>query len=415
MVAFDDRRVAGAAFDDVGVDRALNEIVDLADFSSLFLENADEFLADDLAFGLRVGDAGEPRQKALRDVRADEVHVKLAAEDALDVVALVFAKKAVVDEDAGELFADRLVDHDGRDRGVDAAGHRAEDAPVADLSAELFDRTLDEVAHDPVAPAVTNIEEEGPQDVCPLLGMVDLRVELHRVDPAFLAFHRGAGTTLGRRGDGKAFRGLGDVVRMAHPANVFGPYVREKLRFAVISDDRAPVFADAGRTDRAAQDLSDHLCAVADPEDRDAGFEERPSAKRRVLAVDAVRTTGQDDALVVSGKDPVEADRIRKDLGVDVLLADAPRDELIVLSAEIEDQYFLVLEGCLVLEDLLLVEGLLAPEDLLLFENLLLLHYFPPKNGSRHQSREHVRLMCAWVPVHSRRFRSSRVREKPSA
>ena len=371
MVAFDDRRVARAAFDDVGVDRALDEVIDLADFLGLFLENADEFLADDLALGLRVGDAGKFTQKALLDIRADEVHIELSAKDALDVVALVFAKKTVVDENAGELFADRLVNHDGRDRRVDAAGHRAEDAPVADLLAELFDRPLDKIAHDPVAGATADVKEEGAQDLGPLLGVVDLRMKLDRVESSFLAFHRGARTTLGRRSDGKTLRELGDIIGVAHPTNTFGSDLREKLRRAVIADDRASVFADAGRANRAAQDLRHHLRPVADPEDRDAGFEERPLEKRRVLTVDAFGAAGQDDALVVFGKDPVEADRIRKDLGVDVLLADAPRNELIVLSAEIEDQDLLVLENFLILKDLLVFE------DLFLLEDHLVLHLFP--------------------------------------
>ena len=59
-------------------------------------------------------------------LHVDEVDVELAAEGLLDLVALAGAHEAGVDEDAGELVADRLVDERGGDRRVDAAGQRAE-------------------------------------------------------------------------------------------------------------------------------------------------------------------------------------------------------------------------------------------------------------------------------------------------
>ena len=59
MVALDDRGVAEAGFDDVGVDRALSEKVDRADLLRLFLEHADELFADNLALALGIGDASE--------------------------------------------------------------------------------------------------------------------------------------------------------------------------------------------------------------------------------------------------------------------------------------------------------------------------------------------------------------------
>jgi hypothetical protein len=48
----------------------------------------------------------------------------------------VFAQDAVVDEDAGELAADGLVDEHGGDGGIDAAGETADDVARADLLAD---------------------------------------------------------------------------------------------------------------------------------------------------------------------------------------------------------------------------------------------------------------------------------------
>lgn len=52
-----------------------------------------------LRFWLRIGDALERCEEALCRVDADKVDGR-AAEGALDLVALVFAHQAVVDEDA---------------------------------------------------------------------------------------------------------------------------------------------------------------------------------------------------------------------------------------------------------------------------------------------------------------------------
>ncbi len=49
----------------------------------------------------------------------------------------------MVDEDAGELVADRLVDEQRGDGRVDAAGEPADDALVADLGADPLDLLLD--------------------------------------------------------------------------------------------------------------------------------------------------------------------------------------------------------------------------------------------------------------------------------
>ena len=99
-------------------------------FARLLLEDADELLADDLALLLRLGHAREPREEPLLRLDVDERDVEVAAERLDDLLGLVLAQQAVVDEDAGELVADRLVHEQRRDRGVDAAGEPADD-PLA--------------------------------------------------------------------------------------------------------------------------------------------------------------------------------------------------------------------------------------------------------------------------------------------
>ncbi len=99
-----------ARLDHVRVQRPLDEEADVAELAGLFLEDADELLADDLPLLLRVGHAGEPGEEALLRLDVDERHVEVAAERLHDLLGLVLAQQPVIDEDAGQLVADRLVD-----------------------------------------------------------------------------------------------------------------------------------------------------------------------------------------------------------------------------------------------------------------------------------------------------------------
>ena len=60
-------------------------------------------------------------EEPLLRAHVHERHVEVAAEGLDDLLRLVLAHQAVVDEDARQLVADRLVDEQRRDGGVDAA------------------------------------------------------------------------------------------------------------------------------------------------------------------------------------------------------------------------------------------------------------------------------------------------------
>ena len=119
--------VLGAAgLDHVRVERPLHEEAHVAEPPRLLLEDADELLADDLPLLLRVVDAREPLEEPLLRLDVHERDVEVPVERLDDLLGLVLAQQPVVDEDARELVADRLVDEQRRDRGVDAAAQRAQ-------------------------------------------------------------------------------------------------------------------------------------------------------------------------------------------------------------------------------------------------------------------------------------------------
>ena len=223
-------------------DRALHEVVNRADLFAFLLKNADEFLADDLALGLRIGHARQLAEETRFRVHADEVDVPLA-ERGLDLVALVLAHQAVVDEYAGELAADRLGQQGRCDRRIHAAGQRQQHLAVAHLAADGGDRVVLIVAHRPVALGAADLIEEVAQHKRAVFRVVDLRVELHTVKTARLVRDRGGRAHGGVRGERKARRDLGHIVAVAHPRDALCGQTLEETAAVVIEGLSLAVFA----------------------------------------------------------------------------------------------------------------------------------------------------------------------------
>src|SRR3982074_911814 len=103
-----------------GVERALGEEVDVAQAPRLLLEDAYELPPDHLALFLGVDHATQRFQEARAGVDVAQVEVEGAGEDVEHALGLLPPEQAVVDEDAGELIADRAVHQRRRHRRVDA-------------------------------------------------------------------------------------------------------------------------------------------------------------------------------------------------------------------------------------------------------------------------------------------------------
>jgi hypothetical protein len=96
----------------------------------LGLERLDEFGADDLAFFLRVGHAGQFLQKLFGPIHHVQVDMEMPAEHRLDALPLVLAKQAVIDKDADKLIADGLVQQRRRHRRIHPARQAADDGAL---------------------------------------------------------------------------------------------------------------------------------------------------------------------------------------------------------------------------------------------------------------------------------------------
>jgi hypothetical protein len=267
--------------------------------------------------------------------------------------AFVEAQQAVVDEDAGQLVADRAMDQGRRDARIDAP-RQAEDHLVgADLLADPRHRLLDVVAHHPVGLRTGDVEHETVQDVATLLRVGDLGMELDCVVAALLVGHAGDRTARRRGHQLEAGRQRGDLVAVAHPhlqhAVAFGGRevldALQQARVAACAHLRVAELAMAARLDLAAELHRHREHAVADAEHRHAEFPDRLRCAQVLRFVGRRVASRQDDRLRPERADELAADVVRMDLAEDVRLADAPRDQLRDLGAEIEDQDLVVHGG----------------------------------------------------------------------
>ena len=121
-----------------------------------------------------------------------------------------------------------------------------------------------------------------------------------------------------------------DLQRLGQPG--------EQRAEAVFDAQRAfAVFTLLSRLDFAAQILRQQLHPVADAEHGEAEFEERAIGQRRRLGIHARRAARQDDALGFERRDLRGGNVVAQDDRIDVALADAPRNDLRVLRAKIQD------------------------------------------------------------------------------
>ena len=226
----------------------------------------------------------------------------------------------------------------GGDGGVDASGQREDRVAVADHGAQLRDRLLDECGGRPVALRAAHVQHEVAQDLTSVRGVGDLGVELHAEAPRAIA-HRRGGEAIGARGGVEAVGQPPDRVAVAHPRALRLGQAVEDARAVPQGDRRRAELALALRDDLAAfEDMGHEVHPVADAEDREAPVEDRGVDQGCAGLVYARRPAGQDHADHAARCQLAGGDVVREDLAVDAGLADAARDELDVLAAEIEDR-----------------------------------------------------------------------------
>ncbi len=147
VMRLDDMGLAGLAagrLDHVGIDGALRQPLHMAaargcDLGRFLVEDLDEQAADDLALRLRVGHAFQRGEVAIGCIDANHLDAHVLGHGGHHLVAFLPAQQAGIDEHAGELLADGLVQQRRDHRRIHAAGQPQQHMIVADLRAHARD------------------------------------------------------------------------------------------------------------------------------------------------------------------------------------------------------------------------------------------------------------------------------------
>ena len=267
----------------------------------------------------------------------DEIDVELLGKDLLDLLGLVLAQQAVVDEDTGHLLADGAGAKGGDHRGVDAAGKGQDDAVLPHLVAKIGGHGLDEVVHRPVLLELADVEEEVREDLLAVLGVLDLGVELRGVDALLGVLHRGDGAYGGPSGDDEALGHVADSVEVAHPHGLLHRRAVEQGALRLALELGRTVLAHLGVENLAAEGNGRDLVAIAEAEHRHAELVDAGIDARRLGIVDGGGTTREDEGRRLHGRELVSGDIARDNLRVNIEVTHTACDQLPVLGAEVEN------------------------------------------------------------------------------
>src|SRR5205823_3509165 len=138
---------------------------------NFIIKYRDEFSADDLALRFRIGDSRQLAQESFTGINGDKIQPELFTQVLLDFSEFVFAKDAIIDEDAGEPRANGFVHQHGGDSGIHAARESADRVPFGtDGFLDRFDRFVDKARGGPVVLGAADAEDKIAQQVFAVLG-----------------------------------------------------------------------------------------------------------------------------------------------------------------------------------------------------------------------------------------------------
>src|SRR4051812_36144603 len=163
-------------------------------------------------------------------------------------------------------------------------------------------------------------------------------MELQAEDRPRTVADRGDGAGIGSGQGNEVAVDRWHLVAVAHPHDGLFRHPGEQRVGLLDPALGAAKLTAAGWLDRAAERLAGQLHAVADAEDGDAKIKEGRVAVRSAGFVDAGRTAGEDETTGTQFSDACGRQVMAHQLAENILLADAPSDELGVLRAEVEDQ-----------------------------------------------------------------------------
>ena len=197
----------------------------------------------------------------------------------------------MVNKNAGEIIADRLVQKQSGNRAVNPAGKGAEHLFITDFGFERINCAGGEGGHCPFALAAADIVYKVPYHLRAERSVHNLGVELNGIEPVLRVFHCGDRANIGFADNLKAERHLPYIIGMAHPANGFRGDIRKELAAVINLYFNLAVFAGT-RGQLAGEHVRHKLRTVANAHYRYSELKKLAAVKHGVFAVNAFRPAG---------------------------------------------------------------------------------------------------------------------------
>ncbi len=171
-------------FDHIRVDRALHQELRPSEPAGLAFKDANEFLANNPALLLRIGDTLEGFEKFLGSIHNHQFSAHLLAEGTDHLFRFALPQETGIHEYSHLLVADGFMHQRGRHRRVHAAAYSSQDAFPSNLALDPGDTLLDDRPGCPIRITAANIGGKMTQDLRSVRGVIHLGVELHGKVPA---------------------------------------------------------------------------------------------------------------------------------------------------------------------------------------------------------------------------------------
>ena len=136
----------------------------------------------------------------------------------------------MIHENAGQTAADGPAQYRSGHGGIHAAAEGQKNTAIANLAADLFDGTGDNLFHLPIVGGLTNILQKAVQHSHSAFGVGGFGPELGAVKLTFRAAKGGDGAIVGGCGGHKAIGQSGDLGIHVHPADGHGRHILKKHR-----------------------------------------------------------------------------------------------------------------------------------------------------------------------------------------
>ena len=301
MVALDHVCIPLTGLNYVRVDGALRQEVLLGDAEAFRLvpEHITEFRTDDVSLFLGIFHPCQLAEESLLRIDPDKVYVPLC-KCGLYFIPFVFAHQTVIHKYAGQPLPDGFRQQGSQYGGIHAAGQCQQHPAIRpDLVPERLYSCLAEIAHGPVSGAAADLFQEVVDHADAELGVVDLRMELYRIQLLLLVFHGCNRAVLGVGGGTEACWQLGNIIRMAHPGDGLFRHVldvRKQQAGRIVGGFRLAVFRGDAGSHLAPQGIRHQLTAVADSQDRDTQLKNLRADPGGGVVIHAVGAAGENDA-----------------------------------------------------------------------------------------------------------------------